>query len=420
MIPMSCYKLISSIYIHIMVVQVNAIVAILVIVFYVVDTSDRSTSEHRDSETEQLEDQEQAAKVTATTEDPSIETDKTDSKSTHDPNKSSPISQEFTIQDDLFIHGAAAPEYIDEDQIVFSLDQDRSYIISIDKRTETWEILYETSNQEIINSLVGYEKQLFWVEYPRQMDVDTPWVMKTMDLNNKEIRRFQNGVAKDYTLPPVLRVFENQLTWIDKIMKGDIMIITALVYDIETGLIEEVASEALDERDKEYRDGVFFILQRPVVDGMLIHQTVFTPDKTSDERTFELVHYPYDPEAKPQKIADNAEQIIDFTSDYDWIVRDNQKERRAFQKGLRLSVHCNPENERIPKHDKRCDNDRSDETSFRAQHSVHSVSCPPAVCAVIEREDRKNSHQKNNISQKTDISLCLRQPSSLRPYIFVT
>lgn len=46
MIPMSCYKLIASIYIHIMVVQVNAIVAILVIVFYVVDTSDRSTSEH--------------------------------------------------------------------------------------------------------------------------------------------------------------------------------------------------------------------------------------------------------------------------------------------------------------------------------------------------------------------------------------
>lgn len=322
-----------------MVVQVNAIVAILVIVFYVVDTSDRSTSEHRDSETEQLEDQEQAAKVTATTEDPSIETDKTDSKSTHDPNKSSPISEEFTIQDDLFIHGAAAPEYIDEDQIVFSLDQDRSYIISIDKRTETWEILYETSNQEIINSLVGYEKQLFWVEYPRQMDVDTPWVMKTMDLNNKKIHPFQNGVAKDYTLPPVLRVFENQLTWIDKIMKGDIMISTAFVYDIETGLIEEVASEALDERDKEYRDGVFFIIQRPVIDGMLIHQSVFTPDKTSDERTFELVHYPYDPEAKPQKIADNAEQIIDFTSDYDWIVLCEYGRVRVIDRKTRTLVH---------------------------------------------------------------------------------
>ena len=318
---------------------VIAIVTILVIVFYVVDTSDRSISEHRDSETEQLEDQKQAAKVTATTEDPSIETDKTDSKSTHDPNKSSPISEEFTIQDDLFIHGAAAPEYIDEDQIVFSLDQDRSYIISIDKRTETWEILYETSNQEIINSLVGYEKQLFWVEYPRQMDVDTPWVMKTMDLNNKKIHPFQNGVAKDYTLPPVLRVFENQLTWIDKIMKGDIMISTAFVYDIETGLIEEVASEALDERDKEYRDGVFFILQRPVVDGMLIHQTVFTPDKTSDERTFELVHYPYDPEAKPQKIADNAEQIIDFTSDYDWIVLCEYGRVRVIDRKTRTLVH---------------------------------------------------------------------------------
>ena len=318
---------------------VIAIVTILVIVFYVVDTSDRSISEHRDSETEQLEDQKQAAKVTATTEDPSIETDKTDSKSTHDPNKSSPISEEFTIQDDLFIHGAAAPEYIDEDQIVFSLDQDRSYIISIDKRTETWEILYETSNQEIINSLVGYEKQLFWVEYPRQMDVDTPWVMKTMDLNNKKIHPFQNGVAKDYTLPPVLRVFENQLTWIDKIMKGDIMISTALVYDIETGLIEEVASEALDERDKEYRDGVFFILQRPVVDGMLIHQSVFTPDKTSDERTFELVHYPYDPEAKPQKIADNAEQIIDFTSDYDWIVLCEYGRVRVIDRKTRTLVH---------------------------------------------------------------------------------
>ena len=318
---------------------VIAIVTILVIVFYVVDTSDRSISEHRDSETEQLEDQKQAAKVTATTEDPSIETDKTDSKSTHDPNKSSPISEEFTIQDDLFIHGAAAPEYIDEDQIVFSLDQDRSYIISIDKRTETWEILYETSNQEIINSLVGYEKQLFWVEYPRQMDVDTPWVMKTMDLNNKKIHPFQNGVAKDYTLPPVLRVFENQLTWIDKIMKGDIMISTAFVYDIETGLIEEVASEALDERDKEYRDGVFFIIQRPVIDGMLIHQSVFTPDKTSDERTFELVHYPYDPEAKPQKIADNAEQIIDFTSDYDWIVLCEYGRVRVIDRKTRTLVH---------------------------------------------------------------------------------
>jgi len=233
-----------------------------------------------------------------------------------------PITQRIEIQDPRFVDATAAPHYIDDRTIAFAYDVTRSHIVALDRKSRAYEIIYQAPIGVFINSLVGIDRQLFWVEYPRRLQDNMPWQMKTMSLDDRRVRVFRQGVAEDQMLPPVFQVYRDRLTWLDKKIVDHVVVNGAYVYDPSTGKTDEIASAKLDEHDKNRRQGLFYIIQRPVEDGMLIQQSVFERQAQGESlKTYELVHYPYDPGAKPLSIARYTDSnLVDFTADRRWFV----------------------------------------------------------------------------------------------------
>lgn len=60
-------------------------------------------------------------------------------------------------------------------------------------------------------------------------------------------------------------------------------------------------------------------IQRPINDGLVIHQSRFKRIGTDNNKSYELMFYPYD-KTSPHLILSNAEGVIDFTADGQWMV----------------------------------------------------------------------------------------------------
>lgn len=92
---------------------------------------------------------------------------------------------------------------------------------------------------------------LYWVEYAREIQVDTPWEIKSLDTNNNEVQTFREGISEDQILPSVLRVFGNQLTWIEYQIDKDVVTSAAMRYDPKSKEMMETGKVELDENDKK-------------------------------------------------------------------------------------------------------------------------------------------------------------------------
>lgn len=58
------------------------------------------------------------------------------------------------------------------------------------------------------------------MEYGRNQEKDTKWAIKSLDLKNNQEKILYSGISSDHIEPPVLRVFENQVSWIEKRSKN--------------------------------------------------------------------------------------------------------------------------------------------------------------------------------------------------------
>ncbi|TDF91320.1 hypothetical protein [Paenibacillus piri] len=81
-----------------------------------------------------------------------------------------------------------------------------------------------------------------------------------------------------------------------------------------------VFTAQLNEQNKDVRKGVFLDIQRPVDAGLLIQQTVFTPNSETGkfDKQAQISLYPYD--GSPSKVIIETDTYIDFTQSNDWFV----------------------------------------------------------------------------------------------------
>ncbi|TDF91321.1 hypothetical protein [Paenibacillus piri] len=86
-----------------------------------------------------------------------------------------------------------------------------SYLLKTDIQSGKEEKVYSVSNQ-IINSLIGYDITLYWIEYDKKRDEsgNINWKLIMMDLTSHKVTELQRGVGQDQIDPPVLRSYKNK------------------------------------------------------------------------------------------------------------------------------------------------------------------------------------------------------------------
>ncbi|MFD2670349.1 hypothetical protein [Marinicrinis sediminis] len=212
-----------------------------------------------------------------------------------------------------------APSYIDEELIAFEYDkseQFKSYIATVSKKNQEYMRIYSTDEGKIINSMVGIDGTLYWVENDRDIHHDFNWYIKSIDLNTKEVKILRRGKLADQILPPVLRIYNNRITWIEKTLVNNKVYSTAILYDAIENSFSEIAKVRLDESTN--REGKFMIIQRPIKDGMIIQQSVFNILDEESQKSLEIVYYPYD--KTKSVLLGEGEKVVDFTANKDWFV----------------------------------------------------------------------------------------------------
>lgn len=212
-----------------------------------------------------------------------------------------------------------APTFVNEDILAFQFDTSeefKSHIGVIYRKNNNYERIYTTEKGKIINSLVGSKNKIFWVENDRFFNNDLNWKIKSMNLTTKEISEVRSGITSDQILPPVLTIYNNKITWIEKIIENNIIYSTAILYNPENGALKEIFSVELDETTT--RDGIFMVIQKPIENGVIIQQTVFASDSDEIDKSVELMYYPYN--STKSTLLKKGEGVIDFTANENWFV----------------------------------------------------------------------------------------------------
>ncbi|PWW32619.1 MULTISPECIES: hypothetical protein [Paenibacillus] len=228
------------------------------------------------------------------------------------------LVQPYKLKDKSLISTFVAPSYINDALVAFERDvseKSTSYIDIFSRKNKVVKNIYQTANKEIINSLVGVEDKLFWVEYGRDQEKDTIWAIKSLDMKNNQEKILYSGISGDHIESPVLRVYDNQVSWIEKKIKDHIVYSTAILYKPITNELIRLVTTELDERGNQ-RKGTFMALQRPTADGLLVQQSVF---KTASDKSYEIVLYPYD-HTKSITLLESNQGVVDFTADQEWFV----------------------------------------------------------------------------------------------------
>ncbi|WP_169088567.1 hypothetical protein [Paenibacillus sp. PL91] len=212
-----------------------------------------------------------------------------------------------------------APSYVDKNIVAFEVDNSNersSYISTISRDDETaYSKIYVAPGNGIINSLVGVDARLFWVEYSRKRQNNMKWEIKTMLIGSKkQVEVLRSGISKDEINPPLLRVNENRITWIESDIRNNIVYSTAIIYDVTTKKITEIAAATLDET--KVRKGEFFVIQQPTSQGLLIQKSLFNGTEGDSGKSFQIALYPYD--LSNPLVMSEGNGIIDFTSNSEW------------------------------------------------------------------------------------------------------
>jgi len=279
----------------------SVIIAAVIVTFSTANRNDKPTSVQQPIPTE-IADKKPLQSITETSSSP-------------------PAVQQYKLKNGSFVSTFVAPSYISDSLIAFEKDiseKATSYIDTYSLTNKQLKNVYKTPNKEIINSLVGVEDKLFWVEYGRDQEKDKTWEIKSLDLKNNQSKTLFSGVGEDNIEPPILRVYDDQVTWIEKTIKDHIVYSSAILYKPITNDFVKVATSELDERG-EHRKGIFMAIQRPVANGMLIQQSVFKTVGDTTDKSYEIVFYPYD-QSKPITLRQSHQGMVDFTADQNWFV----------------------------------------------------------------------------------------------------
>lgn len=238
---------------------------------------------------------------------------------------SEPQYKKYELQDTIYSTSFVAPSYIDNQQIAFEYDvtdDHRSYIdlYHIDKQQK--ENIYTGPKGKFINSLIGINGSILWIEFDRDYSEKVEWEIKRMDIKSGTVTVVDNGAVEDQIEPPVIRSDGNQITWIKKIIKNGTVISNIVLYNPEDNSSTIIASLTLNEQSK-IREGVFPIIQRPVKGGVLVLQTTFsTSTESTNKKSIQLMFYPLDRNFQPTLVLqpDEGEIPIDFTATDDYYI----------------------------------------------------------------------------------------------------
>ncbi|TVX88094.1 hypothetical protein [Paenibacillus agilis] len=231
------------------------------------------------------------------------------------------------VQHQLLENSSTAPSYINDQTIVFDVDQyidekgtSVHNILKFDRVKNKIENIYQSKPNISIGSLVGINNVLYWVEYPVYLEAVTPWEIKYYSLITNERGTLRKGVGEDFINPPVLFVENNQLSWIEKKIHEKVVTSEAIIHIPDSNKNVVVGVSHLNEKDKKKKDGRFMLHHRPVEEGLLINQSVFKRVNNKTVKSFDLYFYPYNNKTAPTVIYPNSDEIIDFTANQEWLV----------------------------------------------------------------------------------------------------
>ncbi|MED1785496.1 hypothetical protein P4V43_27105 [Brevibacillus fortis] len=228
--------------------------------------------------------------------------------------------QEYQLEHPDFRHDLIAPQFVNEDYIIFDMNPSGSNQASIglfDRTTKKYKKIYLSPKKTIINTLVGINDTLFWVEYEKQTKKDRPWKIMSYDLKNKKTYLVKKGISDDGTSVPILTNTDKYLTWIEYELKNQIMWSRAMLYDPVIKETKIIAEAKLDET--KGRNGHFFAIQRPSDNGMLIHESVYTKTSANEsKKTYQIKFYPYDMSSSIYLL--DGKEIIDYVINKNWFV----------------------------------------------------------------------------------------------------
>lgn len=226
----------------------------------------------------------------------------------------------YEIEHSDFHKAPIAPQYVNEDFIAFDINpsgSDRASIGVFDRKSKGYKKVYVAPVDTVINSLVGINNTLYWVEYGKKQKKDNEWRIMSYDLYTKSTDLVKKGISPDGTSTPIIRNTSKELTWIEYEFKDQTMISKAIVFVPSTKVTKMIATTKLDESSG--RNGRFFAIQRPSQNGMIIHESIYTQNSYGDsQKTYEISFYPYD-HSSPKLLLDGR-GIIDYAINQKWFV----------------------------------------------------------------------------------------------------
>jgi len=228
--------------------------------------------------------------------------------------------EEYVIESPDFRWGSTAPQFVNDRVIAFDMDDSelqQSFVGLFDRNSKKYEKIYSAPKFFIINSLVGIDNILYWVEYDRHPSLELKWRIMSMDLGDKKMEMIKQGISQDGTDPPILRVYGKKVTWIEYEIENNIVTSKAMILHQDRQKEIEVLSETkLNEGNG--RDGYFFAIQVPTERGLLIHQSRYQNKDGKSQKSYVITLFPYDRSKAVDLLT--GDRIIDFTVHGNWFV----------------------------------------------------------------------------------------------------
>lgn len=206
-----------------------------------------------------------------------------------------------------------APAYVDDERIIFLLDEEKSdKILEFSRSKGSCKEIYSSVG---ISYIIGNESNIFWLEYDTTKVTGVDWTIKNLNLKNYKINEISTGGSYKDTPVPTIKLGKGSINWIEYESKGDSLISKLMKWQKSSGKVSVLEEVVLDESDK--RDGEYYIIQHGVQSNILLYKSIFKKgEKTLSINLYEKGHF------TPSFI--KQDQIIDFNMNENYFVYTNE------------------------------------------------------------------------------------------------
>ncbi|MGF9977337.1 hypothetical protein [Viridibacillus arvi] len=206
-----------------------------------------------------------------------------------------------------------APAYVDDERIIFLLDEEKSdKILEFSRSKGSCKEIYSSVG---ISYIIGNESNIFWLEYDTTKVTGVDWTIKNLNLKNYKINEISTGGSYKDTPVPTIKLGKGSINWIEYESKGDSLISKLMKWQKSSGKVSVLEEVVLDESDK--RDGEYYIIQHGVQSNILLYKSIFKKgEKTLSINLYEKGHF------TPPFI--KQDQIIDFNMNENYFVYTNE------------------------------------------------------------------------------------------------